>query len=308
MAEPGPAPAQVNPSATSHWIISLRSVAIVMGVFGLTCLGVLVVVTAIDDADALSTVALALAILAFSVQLIVFIAQQNLASEQARRNEELYGSMQGLLAEIKEKAAGTQADVRTINERMLGAILSKSIASAPEGRVDYQALMSQLAQATEPESDSSASAGPDDERSIWPNRRPGPHDQEHLETLKTFPSEDEVGESMSVLEALTDVDRQGLKSFGDDEVIALQPGFPFDPALTLASVGGLQDLGLVEPYPPERQPDEGSRIYRLTDRGRSVARLLTAQGEAPAYLPGLQAIRDATPDRLSWQGQWRDGA
>ena len=72
-------------TSETHWLIPLRATAVAMGIFGISCLAVLVVVTAVTDKDALSTVALALAILAFTVQLIVFIAQQGFASEQGRR-------------------------------------------------------------------------------------------------------------------------------------------------------------------------------------------------------------------------------
>jgi hypothetical protein len=275
-----------------------------MGVFGFSCLGVLVVITAVDNKNALATVALALAILAFSIQLIIFVAQQNLATEQGRRNEELYGSMQGVLAEIREKAAGTQADVRTINEKMLGAILSKNLASAPGGQVDFEEVASQLARAA---SDGDSRSGEEPSSPpIWPDRRPTPDDPARVRTLQSYPAEDRVGDAMTVLSELSRADREGLKSFGDDEIIALQPDFPFDPSLTEASVGDLENLGLVEPYPAERQPDGAwTRVFHLTDRGREIARLLTARGDPPPYLVGLRDIRDSTPDRLEWQGGWR---
>jgi antitoxin (DNA-binding transcriptional repressor) of toxin-antitoxin stability system len=43
---------------------------------------------------------------------------------------------------------------------------------------------------------------------------------------------------------------------------------------------------------------------RLTDQGRQVARLLTANGEPPEYLPELEKIREETPDRFpNWPGR-----
>jgi len=292
--------------SSGHLILSLRAIAVVTAVFGLTCLGVLVVVTSVKGKDALSTVALALAILAFSVQLIVFVAQQSLATEQGRRSEELYGSMQGVLAEIREKTAGTQAEVRTINEKMLGAILAKNLVGAPVGQLDYEDLGSQIAQAI----DQSAEKQNNDEENgatpIWPARRPDPNDGLYVQQLESFPSEEEVGDALSVVESLEPSDRERLKSFGDDEILARHPDSPFDPSLTAASVGGLESLGLVEPYPPDRLPTDGFRIFRLTDHGRAVARLLTASGDPPPYLEGLKEIRDGTPDRLDWQRQLRD--
>ncbi|MGC1851288.1 MAG: hypothetical protein WA687_02480 [Solirubrobacterales bacterium] len=290
-----------TPSRWSHLILPLRAVSIVSVVFGFTCLGVLVVVTAVDDNDALSTVALALAILAFSVQLIVFIAQQNLASEQGRRNEELYGSMQTVLAEIREKAEGTQADVRTINEKLLSALISKNAS-------DGGGLAHVLPQLLDP-----ANASPHEGQSdalSWvsrlPERRPVLEDERYVQTLESFPSQEEAPELMQQLTALSPNDQDQLKRFGDDEIIARRPGSPFDP--WLFAPGNLLEHGFVEPYPPERQPDQGPKVFRLTDRGRNVARLLTANGDPPPYLADLTTIRQRMPERADWMASRRQGA
>jgi hypothetical protein len=262
-----------------------------MGLFGFTCLAVLVVITAVDEKDALSTVALALAILAFSVQLIVFIAQQGFAGEQSRRNEELYGSMQGVLAEIREKAAGTQADVRSMRETLLSALLSKERADPEGGQVD-PAVISQMMDPRR-----TARRGPAGTR-LWPDRRPSPQDASLVEMLKTYPSRAEAGEALRVLQGLSPRERMNLKAFGDDEIITRQPDSPFDPSLTERAAGGLLEKGLVEPYPDDRQPRTDLKVMHLTDLGREVARLLTASGNPPSHLSGLKEIREETPDRM----------
>jgi hypothetical protein len=253
----------------------------------------LVVVTAINDEDALATVALALAILAFSVQLIVYVAQQNLASEQGRRNEELYGSMQSVLAELREKAAGTQADVRAINERMLEALLSKNLAQLPGVQVDSARIASRVARETaRAEEDRDPSNFPAADELIWPRRRASPEDQQLIELLRSYPAPDEVGDSLEVLQSLSDPDRIFLKGFGNDEISARQPDSMFDPSWPMAVAGGLESIGLVEPLPSDQQHPDSAPIGRLTEEGRQVARLLTAQGDPPPYLPGLEEIRE----------------
>jgi hypothetical protein len=285
------------PEPATHWIVPLRTLAVTSGVFGFTCLGVLVVVTAIDSVDALSTVALALAILAFSVQLIVFAAQQNLASEQARRNEELYGSMQGVLAEVREKAAGTQEDVRTINEKMLGAILSKTLVEGSRGPVDYSQLATQVAR--EASAAEQTSGLPDLSEVIWPRRKVSAEDQPHRELLETFPPEDEASDLLAHLMTVPPIDRMSLKAFGEDELRALSPDSPFNPSLPLNIAYSLPAMGLVEPYPAEEQPAGGPVIMRLTDDGRNLARLLTADEPIPSYLAPLRGIRDELdPEQL----------
>lgn len=294
MAQVGKRLDETRPSPPSYWIVSLRATAIVGGVFGFSCLGVLVVVTAIEQKSALATVALALAILAFTVQLIVFVAQQSFASEQGRRNEELYGSMQGVLAEIREKASGIQEAVHTINEKMLEALLLKTAADPTGGQVDLSSLLSRIM----PAQGQAGGVVIGGAGQPWPERRPDPNDALLVQKLRTYPREDEVGDAMTVLEGLSQTERENLKAFGEDEIISRRPGSMVDPSLSQLAAGGLEEKGLVEPYPADRQSAQGIKIMHLTDRGRGVARLLSASGDPPGYLAGLKEIRDGTGDRL----------
>ena len=292
------------PTRSTHWILSLRAVAVVMAVFGFSCLTVLIVVTAVDSENALATVALALAVLAFTVQLIVFVAQHGMAGEQGRRNEELHGSMQGVLAEISEKTAGTQLDVRRMSdrsERMSEAILSKNFADAQGGRVDYRRLASDLNRTVD-ESDGDAQAAPQED-DFWPARQIRPNDEAVVHQLQTFPEADDVGDSLTMLKDLSSDARQRLKSFGDDEARARKPGYLLDPALLEEESSELEKQGLIEPHPGSANlPERRDGFMRLTEDGREVARLLTARGDPPEYLPGLKQIRDETPDLYpAWQ-------
>jgi hypothetical protein len=101
-AEAGPAPKeeyeQVNregydpgrlPGNAGNFNVPARGLAIVSAVLALACLVSLAVVASIEDADGLSTVALALAILAFAIQIVVYIAQANTATQQMVRSEQL---------------------------------------------------------------------------------------------------------------------------------------------------------------------------------------------------------------------------
>lgn len=286
----------------SYWVVPLRATAVVMTIFGVTCLAVLAVVTAIDEKSALATVTLALAILAFTVQLIVFIAQQAFAGEQSRRNEELYGEMQKVLAEIHEKAAGTHDEVRTIRETMLPALLWKQSADPAGGQIDPGSLSRILG--AEPVVQVRQIRG---QQANWPARVPSENDAHWCNMLETYPDEDEVGNTMEVVESLSREERKNLKAFGEDEIMMRQPDSPFDPALTELAGSGLIEKKLVEPYPDKRvKRFDGLQVLHLTDQGRKVARLLTAKGDSPEYLRGLAEIRADTPDRLpAYQAQRR---
>jgi hypothetical protein len=281
--------------------VPLKAVAIATSVFGVACLVVLVIATAIDKANALATVALALAILAFTMQLIVFIAQDAGAREQGRRNEELHGLMRELLAEIKEKTAGTQADVRTINDKLLESLLAKSVTDAQgtPGGIDYRRLaaeVSSLLGERSPTPSPQAPAGRQTQNAPWPPRRPTPQDEQIRNELKAFPLPEEVGDSLEVLRSLPETAQSKLRLFGLDEIRNRDPDAVFDPALSDVYTDELAEHGLVAPIPGYFHSVDGSPLFHLTDRGRQVARLLTASGEIPDYLEGLEEIRNELLD------------
>jgi hypothetical protein len=212
------------------------------------------------------------------------------------------------LAEIKEKAATMQADVRRIDEKMLEGLLAKQAADPAAAPISLGQLMRQATVQPGGVGATGGSFGPGlggggvrvtDEAAQWPERRVSPDDDTLREKLKSYPAENEVGDTMDVLESLSDEERVNLKAFGDDEIINRRPGAELDPALSHLAAGGLEEKGLVEPYPADRQPAGGQiRFMHLTERGRDVARLLSASGDPPDYLPNLKEIRANTPERL----------
>ena len=114
----------------THLSVPLKAVAVGSILLTLTSLVLLVIIVSIKDVDLLSTVALGLAILAFVVQLIVYIVQTAAANQQLLQSQQLHGATLRILAEIEEKSAGTQATVRTISERLLAHVLGKAIPEA----------------------------------------------------------------------------------------------------------------------------------------------------------------------------------
>lgn len=110
-----------------NFSVSWRIVAVTSLCVNLALLVVLAVVASSNSVDFLSTLALALAVIAFVVQIIVFIAQSASAGAQVARAEELHGATQRILAAIEEKAEGTRRTVDTINKQMLGALLDKML-------------------------------------------------------------------------------------------------------------------------------------------------------------------------------------
>lgn len=87
--------------------------------------------------------------------------------------------------------------------------------------------------------------------------------------MVSFPVADEVADTLDLLRTLPLIDQVRLKRFGDDEVASLTGQSPFDPAWGERMAGDLEASGLVELYPPTRQPRRGFPLFRLTDRGRT---------------------------------------
>jgi len=84
-----------------------RTVAIGSLLLNLAAVAVISAVAVVKHADALSTVALTLAIVAFICQLIVYAVQTSQASEQLRQAKDLNASTENLLAEARTRIEGT---------------------------------------------------------------------------------------------------------------------------------------------------------------------------------------------------------
>lgn len=267
----------------SHFTVSARTVAMGSTIVALTCLTTLAVVTSLEGGKGLETVALALAILAFVVQLIVFIVQGATASQQLLRNEELYGRMQDVLGRIHEKAAGTQAAVSRIEDRIFDSV-AKAVPQATGAGVDPSSpeFVEQVAYyvARTLESDA-ATAGGTDERAEtlpFPPRVPNPDDERVVQMLRTFPPVDEARTALEIARELDALELLALLLLGRDELLSRSGASSFGPGLRSASRPGLHDHGLIE------RVDWPEELYQLTEKGRRVARLLTASGPPPPDL------------------------
>ncbi len=95
----------------------VSAIAVACLLLAVASLTALVLVTSINDADLLSVVALALAVIAFAAQLIIYIVQPSEAAAESRRSLGLHTELNGLLAELRERTGTTQRSVDAINSR-----------------------------------------------------------------------------------------------------------------------------------------------------------------------------------------------
>jgi hypothetical protein len=257
--------------------------AVSSGAFALACLAALVVVASLQHADTLSTVALALAVITFVAQLIVFVVQAGASNEQIRQSRELHAEQLELLTELRERARGTDATVARIDERLLEAALNKTLPDPGHARTsqsDVREIASGVADIlnTSAFEREAVQAGTTAE-----STSPRPT-RERFERIPPVPT---INKAVATLETLSPEALRELVKWRDDE-IEYADG-PVPPGLTMWP-GGRQELysaGLVK-------PDDVGRLYLLTDDGRDAASVLTSEDDLPSqFTDAVHQLREA---------------
>ncbi|MFL5914158.1 MAG: hypothetical protein ACJ752_00765 [Gaiellaceae bacterium] len=258
---------------------------------------------AVDGKDALATTALGLAIVAFVVQLLVFIVQGVAANDQMVQSQELYGKMLEALAQIGERTAHTERVVERLDERVVGSALGKGYAQTSQDLdPNDPEFVGALARNVLPylrEAESPV-ARPRSTGSGYPLRS-GREDQEIRRVLLSWPPADEAESALETLEGLSEDSRNVLLDYAADEYVYRGP----DTAVAPGYFGGLSnsdellDKGLVAAT-WGIVDEAGEPLIAMTDAGRAAVRLLTAEGDPPAYID-RDRLAAVTPPGERWQ-------
>jgi hypothetical protein len=137
MAESAEPRKEHEPTApTASVSVSLPAISIGAGLVGLSALVALIVVTIVTDTGALETIALVLAILSFSVQIVVYIAQAWTSSQQALRAEQLNTQTRELIGRIEAASEGTTRMLEEQHTRVLNAVIGIATRTAQEEGAD----------------------------------------------------------------------------------------------------------------------------------------------------------------------------
>lgn len=323
--EPGgneSAPGQPDePTAQSTTVqkysLSPRRVAMFAVAFTAASLTALAVVASVEGAEALATIALVLAIVAFTIQIFLFVVQSQAATEQRVRSEQLNTQTQALLVEVRATAQATQAMLSQQFNQLLQAFVTGAAQTAEETKFDpasfERRLLANIRTAAQPPGTGTGQAGgqatgtDSAERAI---ERPSPARSqreragqlrtrnERPQRLSTFPSDEDGRSAADLLRKMQPNDRKRLKQLAEDELqatkigayVGIAPGDEDDP---------LREANLVTSARVDT--GGGSRVVtRLTDEGVSAARLLTALGEIPAWARGLIDVEE--PEGPPWAG------
>jgi hypothetical protein len=288
--------------------------AVAVGAASLTALAV---VASVEGAEALATIALVLAIVAFTIQIFLFVVQSQAASEQRVRSEQLNTQTRALLAEVRTTAQATQAMVSQQFNQLLQAFVTGAAQTAEETKFDpasfERRLMANIRAAAQSPGTGAGQtsvpvAGTDSPERVVERPSLGRAQRERVtrlrarnerpERLKSFPSEEDGRPAADLLRKLDPDGRRRLKRLGEDELHATASGAYVGISPTDED-DALRELNLVT---SARVQAGGGRIVvtRLTDDGVSAARLLTALGEIPNWAQDLIEVEE--PDDPPWPG------
>ncbi|MEV6901577.1 hypothetical protein [Amycolatopsis sp. NPDC051372] len=288
-------------------LIKWKTIGLVGALAGVGCLGVLITVVSIKDIDTLSTVALVLAILAFAIQIMIFVAQTAAATEQSKSTLEINSETKSILSELR---ARTQATNETLNgqfNKLLDKMLdvtreSESAAESPGSNSSevfesfLQEMRSALTDVKREVNHSPRSVDMNvvsDSRLAWRTRR---------QRLKEAPT-------ASVIRHL---ERDGLGRLSTDAAMLLarmvrrymKGGGSLSGQLIVdeghAGIDELRSNGLAKPAGRVRLSDkeEMSTMLELTDKGFELGRLITAESVGDGILalfPWLAEVRTGPP-------------
>lgn len=108
---------------SSGFKIPWNTLAVGLGTITAASLGTLVVVASVQNVDALSTVALALAVLAFAAQLVVSLAQASAGAQQIAQAERINAATQSALADLRATSQSQLVNQKEIFSQVLRAAL-----------------------------------------------------------------------------------------------------------------------------------------------------------------------------------------
>lgn len=279
-----------GPADAGVFKLPARAVGVASAIVALACLATLAVVASIEDADGLSTVALALAILAFAIQIVVYIAQGNAAAQQMIRSEQLNSETQALLADVRSTATATHAMVGEQFRELLRAFMEAASKTAEEGgKFDPQELERRMMEnvrrefgPTRPQPAPTPTPAPRARTQSGAFRRSAARAvAPEVKTLQRFPEGDAVEQVRETLEGLSPEARQAVADLAEDELSSRKSGNYV--GLNEDTYRGrlLDELNAAGLVGRARRGD--GYLARLSDLGRTAGSIFTAQGDIPAW-------------------------
>lgn len=274
----------IDAEKTGSVTVSWRMVAFVCGLLAAGSTGTLAIVVPVKDVDTLSTIALALAILAFVIQIIIFVVQSWTSGQQMLQSEAINSDTRSLLTELRESAKSTNQLLANQYDKILERLLLTTERAVNEtattGGVNLDELRSRLErdlrQALNEEMHSPPSASRIDRLSSEQRNR--------LNYLETYPRPNELDQTLHVLQNLSPRALAALLKFGRDAMSSIINGRyeGFHRRDIGPAVDELERLNLIAAAKDAAgSRGQAEQLLVLTPAGRRAVRPLTAIGRPP---------------------------
>jgi hypothetical protein len=295
---------------TEHLHLSWRSVAIGSLLLNLVAVAAVTSVAAANDADALSTVALSLAVIAFVCQLLVYTVQTWQSGEQLRSAETLNRETLGVLAEARVRIESTHHMVESHQEQMIRLVLNKEDRERLKETQGKEVIAARVDPVIVTHSLSPApiSRDADELPETSPESSESPLSDDALRVLESpplaWPSQDTEEEARRVLAILEDIPvgdsarfnhAVGISDYVASAVRGSSPGLQL-----YQSDQPIIEAGLMEEVDPTM--DDGKTVRRVapTEAGLLAGALLVAPWPPPAFLADVKERiwkqREVTPE------------
>lgn len=254
-----------------------------------------------DHPDGLTTLALVLAVLAFLVQLFIFIIQTNASNAAVRRGEELNSQTHAVLGKIEAESTTTKEVLITQFNQLLDFVIDsgggKSRAVESSTRKEPKGADVHPATAEEPDRPVTASELQEMlQEALRPRERPtfdvdlkptpGPEDEMIIEYLRAWPSREEMEEALDQLRGIPPFALALLTRYGTIEIEQRTNGEPVG-LYTSSAVPRITDQLVSEGL--LRSHGELGRLA-LTERGRELARVLPIGKETLEAPPWFEEL------------------
>lgn len=277
--------------------VQWRSVAVASLLLNMGTLAAVAIVATVNSADALATVALALAVIAFVCQLIIFSVQTWQSGQQLDEAKSLNAQTESLLAEARTRIEGTHQMVSTQYQELLHLTALKGAAEVAKEKVTTkleelspERLESILSTAMATQTDTQGAGSRPRARATHVQAYGSgltASDLDGLASAVSWPTT--IDEATPLLGILKELSNSSLYAFcvdlGDDlhsRMNDVSPGLPFN-----RIDEPLIQLGLVEEVTPLDTQEGTKRRIAVTEKGRQVGSLLAAPWPPPEPLKPL---------------------
>lgn len=254
--------------------IATASVVVAVG-----SLGTLVIVASVREADLLSVVALALAILAFVIEIIVFVAQTWASSQQVSHAQSVNAETKALLRELQTQTRDTNAVLTDQYNKLLDRLLlltkdaGGEVAGGSGGAkvTEVQERLLEEIQRSRPIAESSMLA-----------RTPTSRAMDQMGNPREWPPPSVLARVADLgVGNLTEEARAELRVFAVDWDLSLKREIP-DGLARDPGDPAVQELVTVGLLIGRTTFADGEQYFELTRSGRAAARLFLAPAPAPA--------------------------